>query len=48
MLDRGIALGYVPAELASGAEDLAIRIRNRDVPAAVEDLPFYTDGSLRR
>jgi len=47
-LDRGIALGYVPVELAEVGEELAVRIRNRDVPASVEELPFYTGGSLRR
>lgn len=48
VLNRGIALGYVPVEHAAGGGGLAIRIRNRDVPAEIEEPPFYADGSLRR
>ncbi|MDX1567042.1 MAG: glycine cleavage system aminomethyltransferase GcvT [Longimicrobiales bacterium] len=47
-LERGIALGYVPAEHAPVGTGLAIRIRDRDVPGRVEKLPFYTDGSIKR
>ncbi|MFW6200027.1 MAG: glycine cleavage system aminomethyltransferase GcvT [Gemmatimonadota bacterium] len=47
-LERGIALGYVPARHAPVGTELAIRIRDRDVPGRVEELPFYTDGSIRR
>jgi len=47
-LERGIALGYVPSEHSSVGTELAVRIRNRDVAARVERLPFYTEGSLKR
>ena len=47
-LGYGIALGYVPAELASPATELGIRIRDRVIPGVVAQLPFYTEGSVRR
>jgi aminomethyltransferase len=47
-LGYGIALGYVPAELASPDTEIGIRIRDKLIPGAVARLPFYTEGSVRR
>ena len=47
-LGYGIALGYVPAELAGPETELGIRIRDKVIPAVVARLPFYTEGSVRR
>ena len=47
-LGYGIALGYVPAELASPDTEIGIRIRDKVIPAVVARLPFYTGGSVRR
>jgi aminomethyltransferase len=40
-VDKNIALAYVPAELAKIGTALAVRIRDRDVPATVVKTPFY-------
>lgn len=40
-LNKGIGLGYVPAELAAEGSEIFIRIRKNDVPAKVVKLPFY-------
>jgi aminomethyltransferase len=47
-LGYGIALSYVPAELASPATELGIRVRDKVIPGVVARLPFYTEGSVRR
>lgn len=47
-LGEGIALAYLPVELAAEGTGLAVRIRDRDVPARVVRPPFYRDGSIRR
>jgi len=47
-LGYGIALGYLPAELASPDTEIGIRIRDKLSPGAVARLPFYTEGSVRR
>ncbi|TVR65420.1 MAG: glycine cleavage system aminomethyltransferase GcvT [Gemmatimonadales bacterium] len=47
-LEQGIALGYLPTEMAKPGTQVHVRIRNRDVPAVVERPPFYKDGSIRR
>jgi aminomethyltransferase len=47
-LNVGIALAYLPAELAAPGTAVAIRIRNRDVEGRVERPPFYKEGSIRR
>ena len=39
-LGKSIGLGYVPPHLASTGQTLAIRIRNKDIPARVVELPF--------
>lgn len=44
MLDRPIAMGYVPAELSKPDSMVRVRIRNQDVPAVVTKLPFVTKG----
>ncbi len=38
---KNIALAYVPADLAKVGTALAVRIRDRDVPATVVKTPFY-------
>ena len=47
-LEQGIAMGYLPTEMAAPGTQVHVRIRNRDVPAVVERPPFYKDGSIRR
>ena len=40
-VQKNIALGYVPTELAKVGTDVAVRIRDRDIPAKVVKVPFY-------
>lgn len=40
-LNKGIGMGYVPAEHAAEGSEIYIRIRKNDVPAKVVKLPFY-------
>ncbi|HEX8269691.1 MAG TPA: glycine cleavage system aminomethyltransferase GcvT [Flavobacterium sp.] len=40
-LNKGIGLGYVPAEFAAVETEIFIRIRKNDVPAKVVKPPFY-------
>lgn len=40
-LNKGIGLGYVPAEFAAEGSEIFIRIRKNDIPAQVVKLPFY-------
>lgn len=47
-LGYGIALGYVPADLAQPDTEVGVRIRDQVVPGVVTRLPFYTEGSIRR
>jgi len=47
-LNQGIALAFVPAELAAPGTSLAVRVRNRDIPGVVERPPFHRTGSIRR
>ena len=47
-LGYGIALGYVPSELAGLDTEVGVRIRDRVIPAVVARLPFYAAGSIRR
>jgi glycine cleavage system T protein (aminomethyltransferase) len=42
---KNIALAYVPVALAKSGTALAVRIRDRDVPATVVKLPFYIRGT---
>lgn len=42
-VDGAIALGYVPAEFAAGAE-LHVEIRGKNVPCTVVSTPFYKRG----
>lgn len=39
-LGKSIGLGYVPPALAGAGQMLAIRIRSKDIPARVVELPF--------
>ncbi len=41
-VQKNIALAYVPVALAKAGTALAVRIRDRDVPATVIKLPFYS------
>jgi aminomethyltransferase len=47
-LGEGIALAWVPVELAAPGTELAIQVRDRELPARVQRPPFYTEGSIRR
>jgi aminomethyltransferase len=47
-LGVGVAMGYVPSELAKPGTEVGIRIRDKVVPALVQRPPFYTEGSVRR
>ena len=40
-VQKNIALAYVPVALAKAGTDLAVRIRDRDIPAKVVKVPFY-------
>ena len=42
---KNIALAYVPVALAKVGTELAVRIRDRDVPARVVKTPFYSRGT---
>jgi aminomethyltransferase len=47
-LGRGIALAYVPPELAKPGTALQVDARGRALDAVVTRPPFYTAGSIRR
>ena len=47
-LGIGIAMGYVPTELASTGNRVVIDARGRPLDAVVVRPPFYTEGSIRR
>jgi aminomethyltransferase len=47
-LGIGVAMGYVPTELAAADSEVGIRIRDKVIPAVVQRLPFYKEGSVRR
>jgi aminomethyltransferase len=47
-LGEGIALAYLPTALATPGTEVAIRVRDRDIPGRVQRPPFYTEGSIRR
>jgi aminomethyltransferase len=47
-LGVGIAMGYVPTELAAAGTVVEIDARGRRVEAVVQRPPFYTEGSIRR
>jgi aminomethyltransferase len=46
-LGVGIGLGYLPADQAVPGREIAVRIRDRVVAAAVVRPPFYTEGSIK-
>jgi len=46
-LEEGIGTVYLPGGAEPG-DELAVVIRDREVPAEVASMPFYTEGSLRR
>ncbi|MFC1790891.1 aminomethyltransferase family protein, partial [Gemmatimonadota bacterium] len=47
-LGIGVALGYVPPELAKPGTEIGVRIRDKVIGAVVQRPPFYTEGSIRR
>ena len=47
-LGYGIALGYVPVELAAEGTSLQVDARGRMLAATVTRPPFYREGSIRR
>jgi aminomethyltransferase len=47
-LAEGIALAYVPRELAAQGTELGVSIRGKPAAARVQRPPFYTEGSIRR
>jgi len=47
-LGFGVAMGYVPTELAKAGTEVGVRIRNKVIAAVVQRPPFYTEGSVRR
>ncbi|TMB81011.1 MAG: glycine cleavage system aminomethyltransferase GcvT [Chloroflexi bacterium] len=44
-VEKNIALAYVPVALAKVGTGLAVRIREKDVPATVVKTPFYKRGT---
>jgi aminomethyltransferase len=40
-VEKNIALAYVPADLSKVGTAVAVRIRERDIPATVVKTPFY-------
>ncbi len=40
ILDRGIGMGYVKAEVAKTGTDVSVSIRERDYPASITSFPF--------
>jgi aminomethyltransferase len=44
-VEKNIALAYVPTALAKVGTELAVRIRDKDVPATVVKTPFYKRGT---
>ena len=47
-LGVGVAMGYVPTELAKAGTEVGVRIRDKVIPAVVQRPPFYAHGSVRR
>lgn len=46
-LGVGIGMGYLPVDAAAPGREIAVRIRDRAVPAEVVRPPFYQEGSIR-
>ncbi len=46
-LGQGVALAYLPTELARAGTELAVEVRGRRVPAHVVDLPFWSGSPAR-
>ncbi len=47
-LGYGIAMGYVPSDLAKPDTPLGVRVRDKVIPGVVQRPPFYTEGTVRR
>ncbi|HEX6135781.1 MAG TPA: glycine cleavage system aminomethyltransferase GcvT [Longimicrobiales bacterium] len=48
VLQQGIGMAYVPADLAKPGTRIDIMVRDRAVPAEIVRPPFYKDGSVRK
>ncbi|MCK9555371.1 glycine cleavage system aminomethyltransferase GcvT [bacterium] len=48
VLDRGIGMGYVPAEMSQAGSPIDISIRGKMIRAEIVKKPFYTKGSIKR
>jgi len=47
-LGRGVALAYLPKELAKAGTEVAVEVRGKPAPAKVVDLPFVAAAPVRR
>ena len=47
-LGYGIAMGYVPPDMAAPDTALGVRVRDKVIPGVVQRPPFYTEGTVRR
>ncbi len=47
-LGTGIAMAYVPIDLAEPGTAVSIRIRGREISGSVVSFPFYKEGSRKR
>jgi len=45
MKERGIAMGYLPADRVSIGDQVFVRIRNKDYPSTIVKRPFYKSPS---
>lgn len=47
-LGIGVAMGYVPTELAKPGTEVGVRIRDKVIGAVVQRPPFYTEGTVKK
>ena len=47
-IGKGIGTVYLPSDRSVPETEIAIVIRNEEVPAQVKKMPFYSGGSLKR
>jgi aminomethyltransferase len=48
MLEQGIGLAYVPAEVSRVGTAIEVMVRDKPVPAEIVRPPFYKEGSVRK
>jgi aminomethyltransferase len=48
ILQQGIGMCYVPAELARPGTEVEIMVRDKPIPAVLRRPPFYTEGTVRK